>query len=63
MGYDRIKEKVRTVRKDYLKAVTEGRRFGSVKIVMDNWDSLKDLWKGSPAVEALVNASGAISST
>ena len=48
------------MRKDYLKAVTEGRRFGSGKLVVDNWDGLKDLWQGSPAVEALVNATGAI---
>ena len=59
-GYERVKEKVKTVRQSYRKAVTEGRRSGSGKLVCDNWDFLKIIWAGSPAVTSITNS---ISST
>ena len=43
MGYERIKEKAKAIRQDYRKAVTEGRRSGSGKLLCDNWDKLKTL--------------------
>ena len=46
IGYERIKQKVKDVRQDYRKAVTEGRRSGSGKLVCENWDQLKTLWGG-----------------
>ena len=55
-GYDRVKEKVKSIRQDYRKAVTDGRRSGSGKIVCDHWDTLKTLWGGSPAVNSIQNS-------
>ena len=56
MEYERIKEKIKAVlRQGYRKAVTEGPRFGSGKLVCDNWDKLKTLWGGSSAVTTLTN--------
>lgn len=52
-GYDRIKEKIKSIRQMYRKAVTEGRRSGSGKLVCDYWEVLKDLWGGSPCVVAI----------
>ena len=42
-GYERIKQKVKDMRQDHSKAVTEGRRSGRGKLVCDNWDILKNL--------------------
>ena len=56
VGYDRIKQKIKDIRQDYRKAVTEGRRSGSGQLVCDNWDVLKELWGGSPATHSLKNA-------
>ena len=41
-GYDRIKTKVKEIRPNYRKAVSEERRSGSGKIVRDNWEKLKN---------------------
>ena len=41
---------------DYRNAVTVGRRSGSGKLVEDNWDILKNIWRGSLAVINLRNA-------
>ena len=56
IGYQRIKQKIKDLRQDYSNAVTVGRRFGSSKLVEDNWDILKNIWGGSPAVINLRNA-------
>ncbi len=50
--YNRIKEKIRAIRKAYNKAVTNGTRSGSGKIVQEHYDQLAEIWKGSPATEA-----------
>ena len=56
LGYDRIKQKAKDIRQDYRKAVTEGRRSGSGKLVCENWDTLKLLWGGSPATKSIQNS-------
>ena len=56
MGYQRIKAKVEEVRQQYRKAVTEGRRSGSGRIVCDNWELLKSIWGGSLATTTISNA-------
>ena len=56
IGYQRIKQKIKDLRQDYRNAVTVGRRSGSGKLVQDNWDVLKNIWGGSPAVINLRNA-------
>ena len=43
IGYERVKQKVKDIRQEYRKAVTEGRRSGSGKLVADNWDLLKKI--------------------
>jgi hypothetical protein len=52
-GYDRIKEKIKSVRQDCRAAVNKGTRSGSGKIVQDNYDLLTDIWGGSPATTSL----------
>ena len=52
-GYDRIKEKVKSVRQDYRAAVNKGTRSRSGNIVQDNYDLLTDIWGGSPATTSL----------
>ena len=52
-GYNRIKEKIRQIRKAYNKAVTNGTRSGSGKIVQEHYDELAQIWKGSPATDKL----------
>ncbi len=51
IGYNRIKEKIWAIRKAYNKAVTNGTRSGSEKIVQEHYDQLAEIWKGSPATE------------
>ena len=55
IGYDRVKQKIKDIRQDYRKAVTEGQRSGSGRLVCENWDTLKNLWGGSPATVAITN--------
>jgi hypothetical protein len=52
-GYNRIKEKIRAIRKAYNKAVSNGTRSGSGKVVQEHYDELAQIWKGSPATEQL----------
>ena len=60
IGYERVKEKIKSIRQNYRKAVTEGTRSGSGKLICDSWDYLKHIWAGSPAVISINNS---ISST
>ena len=53
IGYKRVKEKIKSIRQDYSKAVTTGRRSGSGKVVLEFYDDLSMLWGGSPATEPL----------
>ena len=52
-GYNRVKEKIRAIRKAYNKAVPQGTRSGAGRVVQEYHDDLKELWKGSPATEKL----------
>ena len=52
-GYKRIKEKLKSIRQDYSKAVISGTRSGSGKIVSQHFDELASIWGGSPATEPL----------
>ena len=47
-GYNRILEKVKIPRQGFSKAVIAGTRSGSGKLVYDHYDSLRDIWGGSP---------------
>ena len=60
IGYNRIKEKIWAIRKAYNKAVTNGTRSGSEKIVQEHYDQLAEIWKGSPATEQLSSLSAQI---
>ena len=42
-GNERIKEKVKAIWRVYRKAVTEGRRSGSGRLVCDHWDTFRRL--------------------
>ena len=53
VGYNRIKEKLKSIRQDYSKAVVAGTRSGSGKIVIQYFDDLVLIWGGSPATEPL----------
>ena len=53
VGYNRIKEKLKSIRQDYLKAVVAGTRSGSGKIIFPYFDDLVLIWGGSPATEPL----------
>ena len=53
VGYNRIKEKLKSIRQDYSKAVVSGTRSGSGKIVLQYFDDLASIWGGSPATEPL----------
>lgn len=56
IGYERIKQKTKDLRQDYRKAVNEGTRSGSGKLVIENWDTLKTIWAGSPATTCIKNS-------
>ena len=47
-GYTRIKEKIRAN-----KAVINGTRSGSGRVVQEYYDKLSEIWKGSPVTEKL----------
>lgn len=53
MGYKRVKEKIKSIRQDYSKAVTSGRRSGSGKVVLEFYEDLTTLWGGSPSTQPL----------
>ena len=55
-GYDRIRNMAKKIRQNYRKAVTEGTRSGSGKVICENWEELKAIWGGSPATITLTNA-------
>ena len=54
-GYERISEKIKSLRQDYRAAVNRGTRSGSTsgKLVQDNFDLLTEIWGGSPATTSL----------
>ena len=55
IAYERVKQKARDIRQEYRIAVTQGTRFGSSRVVYENWEQLKILWGGSAAAVCLTN--------
>ena len=55
-GYNRIKSKVKELRRGYKNAADSGSRSGSGRIIAEYFDILKEIWGGSPAVTALSSA-------
>ena len=51
--YNRIQEKVKSIRQTFTQAVFEGRQSGSCKILTTHYDELVQIWGGSPASEPL----------
>ena len=51
--YERIKEKIKSVRQDCRTAVNKGTRSGSGRIVKENFELLTEIWGGSPATGSL----------
>ena len=52
-GYSRVMEKIKEIRQSFSHAVTQGRRSGSGKIVMEHYDILVEISGGSPSTEPL----------
>ena len=52
-GYKLIKNKVKELRRGYKNAIDRGQRSESGRLIEDNFDRLKEIWGGSPAVFAL----------
>ena len=52
-GYNRIKEKVKSIRQDYSRAIVSGTRSGSGRVVQAHYDDLSTIWGGSPSTEPL----------
>ena len=57
-GYDHIKEKIRSIRKAYNKAVSNGTKSGSGKVVQEFYEELSKIWKGCPASAEDYNSAG-----
>ena len=56
IGYGRIKDKVKLIRQKFKKAVVDGTRSGSGKIITPNWDSLVQIWGACPSVTKVAGA-------
>ena len=56
IGYGRIKERLKLVRRNFKKAVVEGTRSGSGKIILQNWEYLVKIWGGCPSVTRIEGA-------
>ena len=52
-GYSRVMEKIKELRQGFSNAVTAGTRSGSGKLVMEFYDTMVEIWGGSPATEPL----------
>eukprot|EP00794_Sanderia_malayensis_P020862 gene20862-22914_t len=52
-GYERIKSKIKGIRQNFKKAVTEGTHSGSGRLMVENWDSLVFIWGGCPSVSCV----------
>ena len=52
-GYSRVMEKIKELRQGFSNAVTAGTRSGSGKLVMEFYDTMVQIWGGSPATEPL----------
>ena len=52
-GYGRVHEKIQELRQGFSKAVVQGTRSGSGKMVIEFYDLMIQIWGGSPASEPL----------
>jgi len=52
-GYQRVKEKIKSIRQDYRCAVNKGTRSGSGKVVQEHFELLTTIWGGSPSTTSL----------
>ena len=52
-GYSRVKIKIKELRRGYKNAVDTGSRSGSGKLVLENFELLREVWAGSSAVTSL----------
>ena len=50
---DSIAAKVKTIRKNYMKAVDQGRRSSGGRVVCTFYDLCNDIWSGSPATQSI----------
>lgn len=55
-GYGRIKCRVKMIRQNFKKAIVEGTRSGSGKLIMENWEQLVFIWGGCPSVNRIEGA-------
>ena len=53
LGYDRVKAKIKKLRTSLQKAVLEGTRSGSGRMIKEHWDSLNQIWGGAPGTVPL----------
>eukprot|EP00112_Aurelia_sp_Birch-Aquarium-sp1_P020835 Seg546.4 transcript_id=Seg546.4/GoldUCD/mRNA.D3Y31 product="hypothetical protein" protein_id=Seg546.4/GoldUCD/D3Y31 len=56
VGHGRVKGRVKSVRQNFKKAVIEGTRSGSGKLLIRNWDRLVMIWGGCPSVTKIGGA-------
>ena len=52
-GYDRVKTKVKTLRQGFSKAVTNGTKSGSGRLIVAHYEPLRRLYGGNAATEPL----------
>ena len=52
-GYKKVQVKMKEMRRGYKNAVDSGTRSGSGKLVIDNYDILKEIWGCSPSVTTI----------
>ena len=50
---DRIAAKLKSIRKNYKKAVDKGKRSGGGRVVMTFYDLCQDIWAGAPATTSI----------
>ena len=52
-GRNRVQEKIKEIRQNFSKALINGTRSGSGKVVFSHYETLKEIWGSSANVEAL----------
>ena len=57
-GYHRVNEKAKEYRRSYRKSIEIGTRSGSSRLVQLHFDTLKDIWGGSPLLHGGITSFG-----
>ena len=52
-GYKRILEKIKEIRQKFSSVITTDTRWGSGKVILEHFDTLSEIYGGSPAVQPL----------